>query len=355
MTKAHTTVRWNRSFSLTESLWWSLLVTIFLTMVPWLPSLAQQKTGSTVGQFLLIEPSARLSAMGNAGAATFDEVLAGYYNPAAWGQLSALDAQVTHSEWLAGISFDYASVGVPIGGGSVLALTMASLHSGEIDVRTVQQPLGTGERYSVTSLSLGLGYAIRVTDRFSAGLHAHYVQETIWHSSLSAFSLDLGTLYRLSSDGLYIGASISNFGTSARYNGSDLRIRFDNDATTFGDNSNLPGEVYVDEYSLPILFRVGLSYPVLHVSQHRVLVAVDAVHPSDNTESMSFGAEWTFAGLLSLRGGYQQLFKRDSEVGLTLGGGLSYELLGTLLRVDYAWADHGRLLDTQRFSVGIQF
>jgi opacity protein-like surface antigen len=204
-------------------------------------------------------------------------------------------------------------------------------------------------------MSLGLGYAIRLTDRFSAGVHLHYVEETIWHSSLTAFSVDVGTLYRLTADGLYLGASLSNFGTKGRYSGSDLRIRFDNDPATYGDNSNLPAEVFTEEFSLPIQFRVGLSYPVLHSEHHRILVAADAIHPSDNTESVSLGAEWTFDGLVSLRGGYQQLFKRSSEVGLTLGAGISYDLLGWMVRVDYAWADHGRLSDTQRFSVGFQF
>ena len=331
------------------------LLAVILGATVWCGLMAQQKTGSTIGQFLLIEPSARLSAMGNAGAATYDEVLAGYYNPGAWGHLAGSDAQVTHSAWLADIAFDYAAVGVRLGESSILAITVASLNSGEIPVRTVQQPGGTGEHYSATSMALGIGYAIRVTDRFSAGMHVRHIQETIWHSSLTAFSMDVGTLYRLSADGLHIGASLSNFGTRARYNGTDLRIRYDNDPSVHGDNSNLPAEVFTEEFSLPILFRVGLSYPFLQTSQHRLLITADALHPSDNTESLSFGAEWTFAGLVAVRGGYQQLFKRDSEVGLTFGGGITYEIFGSVLHVDYAWADYGRLLDTQRLSVGFQF
>jgi hypothetical protein len=347
-------VRTNTSWrhQATHRRWFSAAVAVAVTLAG---ATAQQKTGSTVGQFLLIEPSARASAMGNAGAALHDEALAGYYNPAAWGHLSGTDAQVMHSAWLAGIAFDYGAVGVPVGGGSTVAITLASLNSGEIAVRTVQQPLGTGEYYRASSLALGVGYAIRVTDRFSAGLHLHYVQETIWHSSLTAFSIDVGTLYQLTPDGLTLGASLSNFGTKGRYSGSDLRIRFDNDASVYGDNSNLPAEVYTEEFSLPILFRVGLAYPALHSEHHRLIVAVDAVHPSDNTESVSFGAEWTFDGFVSLRGGYQQLFKQDSEVGLTLGGGIAYEVFGWMVRIDYAWADHGRLQDTQRFTVGFLF
>jgi len=47
----------------------------------------QSKTGTTVGQFLLIEPSARVAGMGNAGVSTVSEVSSAFYNPAALGWL----------------------------------------------------------------------------------------------------------------------------------------------------------------------------------------------------------------------------------------------------------------------------
>ena len=40
--------------------------------------LAQSKTGTTVGQFLLIEPSARSAAMGGAGGTSTGESMAAY-------------------------------------------------------------------------------------------------------------------------------------------------------------------------------------------------------------------------------------------------------------------------------------
>jgi hypothetical protein len=293
--------------------------------------------------------------MGNAGTATFSEAEAGYYNPAAWGSIDRSDLQFTHVQWLADISFNYAAVCVKKGTFGTIALTLTSLNSGEIDVRTVEQPLGTGEKYSVTNTAIGVGYALQLTDRFSAGVLVSYVQETIWHSSLSAFSVNLGTLYKLSAEGLQIGASISNFGTRARYSGSDLRIRFDNDAATHGDNSNLPGEVYTEEYSLPIVFRVGAAYPLTLPGDNKLLLTLDAIHPSDNSESITFGLEFKLLNLIALRGGYQQLFLKDSEVGLTLGGGLDQDFFGFPLHVDYAWASHGRLISTQRITIGFQF
>ena len=319
------------------------------------PAQAQSKTGTTIGQFLLIEPSARLAGMGNAGVAMYDEILSAYYNPGAIGLQKGYGVQVTHSAWLADISYNYAAAALRAGGLGNLYLSLTSLNSGEIDVRTVEQPLGTGERYSVSNLALGIGFGRQISDRFSAGLTVNFVQETIWHSSISTFALNVGTVYQLSGTGLRVGASISNFGLQAKYSGRDLRIRFDRDPGKYGDNSSLPGDVFTENYPLPVLFRVGLTMPVALNESNELHVAVNAFHPSDNTESVSFGAEWTLLKTFSVRAGYQNLYLKDSEVGLTLGAGLNYELEDYGFRFDYAWADYGRLENTQRFTLGVVF
>jgi hypothetical protein len=317
--------------------------------------LGQSNTGTTVGQFLLIEPSARIAGMGNAGATQYGEIQAAYYNPAAIGRFPGNGAQFTHSLWIADIAYDYAGIAMKLGDFGNLFASLTALNSGEIDVRTVDQPLGTGERYTVSDLAFGLGYGRQISDRFSVGVRISYIQETIWHSSMSAFALDVGTLYQISPDGLRIGASISNFGTRASYDGRDLRIVYDQNTKKFGDNSALPAELFTNDFPLPILFRVGLGLPVVIDDNNRVLMAVDAFHPSDNTESVSFGAEWTFFETFALRGGYQNLFLTDSEVGLTLGAGLRYDTQSFVLSVDYGWADQGRLEKTQRLTLGLSF
>lgn len=340
--------------SLSPMLWISLsLILIFVQFHPNL--VAQSKTGTTIGQFLLIEPSARYTGMGNAGVASYDEIAAAYYNPGAIGRLRGYGLQFTHSLWLADITYDYVAASIQMGSIGNMFLTATTLNSGEIDVRTVEQPLGTGERYSVSNFALGLGYGRQLTDRFSMGVTINYVQETIWHSSLSTVAISVGTLYNLTTNGVRLGASISNFGMPARYSGRDLRIIYDKDPDKYGDNSSLPGEIYTESFPLPVLFRVGISVPVEFSPNNRLQLAINAFHPNDNTESMSFGAEWTIFKAFALRAGYQNLFLKDSEVGLTLGAGLQLDVAGHFFQFDYAWADHGRLENTQRFTVGFVF
>jgi hypothetical protein len=66
-----------------------------------------------------------------------------------------------------------------------------------------------------------------LTDRFSIGFTAKFVQERIWNSTASGFAFDVGTLYRTPFNDLMIGASISNFGTSMKLDGRDIQFNSD--------------------------------------------------------------------------------------------------------------------------------
>ncbi len=330
---------------------WGLLFAFAVLLAGAQGVVAQSKSGTTIGQFLLIEPSARAAGMGNAAVASFSEPAAGYFNPGAMGQLERSGIEFTHSPWIADITYDYVALALRLGAANTLSIAVTSLSSGDIAVRTVNQPLGTGEQYSVNDLAVGVGLARRITDRFSGGVHVKFVQETIWNSSLHALAMDAGVLYELPFRA-YLGASLSNFGSRGSFDGRDLRVRFDQDPDKFGDNSSLPAALETEDYPLPIFFRVGLGYPVSLGRVSNLLLAVDAFHPNDNNESVSVGAEWSFQNLLFVRGGYQNLFLDDAEAGLALGAGLLVDASGFEFRFDYAWNDFGRLGDAQRFTVG---
>ena len=327
----------------------ALTVACFLAAAP---AWSQSKTGTTLGQFLLIEPSARIAAMGNAGVSLADGLDAVYYNPAGLAAVETYEAVFSHSAWVADIGFNYFAVGVPMGRWGVALASVTSLGSGEMDVRTVASPLGTGERFTVSDVALGLGYARRVTDRFSAGAQLHWLQETIWHSSVSTSTLSFGTIYRVSERGLHIGSSISYFGTNGEYDGRDLRILFDADPASTGDNGALPASQFTDAFDVPVLFRVGLGYPWRIGPDTQLHLALDAFHPSDEEESTSLGAELTLRKAYAFRLGWQNAFLPDAETGPTAGLGFRGKFQEYGYRLDYGWADFGRLGDVQRLSLG---
>ena len=319
------------------------------------PAHAQSKVGTTFGAFTLIEPDARLAAMGNAGSAAPDGLAGAFYNPGAVGLLDKQALEFSHVQWFANIRYDWLAYAHPAGDLGTLYATLTSLNSGDMDVRTVAQPLGTGELFSVSDVALGLGLAHRFSLRFSAAAQMNYLQETVFHTSASTVTFSGGTLYRVSANGLRIGASLANFGTRASYSGNDLAILYDNVPGQNGDNGALPGGRDTDPYSVPVTFRAGLAQPIALGPSTRLTLAADALHPSDNTESVCLGGELTLRDALSVRFGYQSLFLEDSEVGLTGGAGFRGTLDGLKFHADYGWADHGRLQDTHRFSFGLLF
>ncbi len=333
----------------------SLLITLIVVLVQPFNLYGQSKVGTTMGQFLKIEPGARNAAMGSAGASLSGEALAAFYNPASLGRLPGGQVQFSHIEWLADISYNYLIAAVPVGDWGTFMLQTISLNSGEIDVRTVEQPHGTGERYEVTNFSLGLGYGQMLTDRVSVGFQLAYLRETIWHSSASSFTLNLGVRYELTSKGMTIGASLLNFGPRSKFNGRDLYLDYDFDPDIYGNNDQLPAELRTNSYGLPTTFRAGISFPFQINTQNNLTMALDAIHPNDNNESLNIGAEWRIIKKFVLRGGYRNLFLEDAEGGLVFGGGANIDFLRYNVSVDYAWADYGRLEQAHRFTLGFGF
>jgi hypothetical protein len=318
-------------------------------------AMAQSNTGTTIGSFLEIEPGARVAAMGNAGVSSYDGVQSLYYNPASVARVNGTEVMFTHAAWIADITFDYAAVAIPIGSWGTSFASVTSLNSGEIDVRTVEHPLGTGERYSVSDIAIALGFGRQISPRFSAGAQVNFVQETIWHSTAGMTTISIGTLYRVSEKGLRIGSSLSNFGTRGSFDGRDLRFTYDASPPTNGDNSTLPATQFTDAFAVPVTFRVGLAMPFEFPDDQRVVLEADAFHPNDNSESVSLGGEYTINNTISLRAGWQNLFLEDSEVGGTAGAGIAGRVETWRYRCDYAWADQGRLGHTHRLSLGIVF
>jgi len=316
---------------------------------------AQSKAGTTIGQFLKIGPSAKVSSLASAGASLSGEASMAFYNAGSLGRLDKMEFQFSHVQWLANIDYNYAILAIPVQGIGNLSLHLTSLNSGEMVVRTVNNPEGTGERFSVTNTSIGLGYSLMLTDRVSVGFQLNYLTESIWNSSYSNMALSMGVQYQVAENSLQIGASVANFGPRAGYSGRDLYIDYDFDPDKYGDNDGLPAELRTEEYALPTIFRVGMSYPFIFTDEYAIMVSVDAVHPNDNVESVNTGIDLKLTNYINIRGGYRGLFLEDSEGGLVFGAGLNAELMDYGFIFDYAWSDYGRLDKVHRFTISIEF
>jgi len=313
------------------------------------------KVGTTSAPFLKIEPGARSVGMGGAFVAVANDATSIYSNPAGIARLSGVESILIHTEWLAGLNYDFVGLVLPLGTIGTLGVSITSLSMSEQKVRTVFYPEGTGEKYGAGDMAVGLSYARNLTDRFSIGFNCKYINQNIWHMSSSSFAVDIGTLFTTQFNGMKIGMSISNFGSNMQLDGKDTSIKHDPDPTKYGNNDRIPAYIQTDKYSLPLIFRVGLAMDVIKSKCNRMTMAIDAVHPNDNTEHLNLGVEYDFNNMIFLRTGYKNLFTKDSEEGLTAGAGIKYRVANTMLKIDYAYQNFGRLLNAQRFSIGLEF
>ncbi len=311
--------------------------------------------GTSAAAFLQIGVGARAMAMGNAGTTLARDATALYWNPAGVALLSS-QATVTfdHTDWLVDTKLDYVGMAFRVPGVGALGLSVLAFDAvDEQPVRTILQPEGTGEFYSASDMMMGLTYAASLTDRFSAGITGKYIRETLWNESARAFAIDLGILYQTKLEGFVLAASILNFGGNMRLEGRDLRRAFDDDPKNFSNNQ-LNVNLDTDQFSIPLTFRFGFGYETRITDYHRITLAADLTNPSDNSESVNLGFEYTFGNTLSLRGGYAALFERDRVSGLSLGVGVDRRLLDRVRVVaEYSYADMGFLGGAQRFTLGV--
>lgn len=314
------------------------------------------KVGMTAAPFLEIGVGARAIAMGGAFTGTANDASALYWNPAGLAGLVQAEVVFVHSEWLADLQFEFAGLVLPLGNIGTIGLSVTSLHMDDMKVTTIDYPRGTGEFFSANDIALGLSYSRSLTDRFSIGFNGKYINQKIWKESAQGFAIDMGTLFVTEFHNMRIGASLTNFGTDMRMAGDDLLVYYDLDPNKLGNNERTFAELKTDSWSLPLTFQAGIALDLLNARQNRLTIAIDAVHPSDNTESLLLGTEYAFQNWVFLRGGYRDLFLRDGEQGFTLGAGLTSRFVGNLaLSLDYAYADFGRLENVQHFSLRLKF
>lgn len=345
------------------------LIIVMLIIFIATQSFAISKVGTTAAQFLKIGAGARAIGMGAAFVAVANDVSAIYWNPAGVARLENNEVVLLHTEWLADVSYDYVAASINMGNIGSIGFSLTSVSMDEMEVRTELEPEGTGEFFDAGDIAASLCWSRNLTDRFSIGFNAKYVRQKIWHMSASGLAVDVGTMFTTQFNGMRIGMSIANFGPNMKMSGRDARSYIDVNPDALGSNDQIPVYLAMDSWSLPITFRVGVAMDALKDQNNCITLALDALHPNDNSESVNFGIEYAFQDWAFIRLGWQSLFLPDDERGSFLGGsgsgeayptnagvGFSYAFTPNFkIKLDYAYADFGRLENTQRFALGVEF
>lgn len=324
--------------------------------MPFLQAQTVTKAGTVAGTFLKIGAGARASAMGEAFVGTANDLTSLYWNPAGLSWLSGAHVHFGYTKWLADLQHNFAAASLDLGSFGTVGLSLITLRAPDQEITTVEEPEGTGEFFSYQDIALGVSYSRKLTDRFSFGLTAKYVSESIYRINASAVAFDIGTIYQIPGTSLRIGMSLTNFGTKMQFTGDNLERQIDVDPATTGETDRATAFLKTEQWDLPLNFKIALAYDFQFADDLRLTLDADAVNPNDNNEHANIGGELGYKEYLFLRAGFKGINIDQTEGGVSYGGGVDVSL-GSNVRavVDYAFSDIGRLKGVHRVGVGLKF
>lgn len=323
---------------------------ISMLLIP-ISAFTQTKVGTTAAAFMQIGTGGRSAAMGETAGADALDVSAIFWNPALAATIPTHQVYFNHIDWFADINLEYGSVLLSLGNLGNIAASFYTMNSGQIAVTSEERPEGTGEKYTVQDLMVGLSYMRSLTDRFSIGGTFKLIRSSIWNMSASAMAMDIGLGYQTPFKPVAIAMSIVNFGSEMQMRGTDTAIRFDPDPRVRGNNDAIVAYQATRSWDLPVSFRFGLTYKLLNRGATKLLVNSDVLYPNNNENYVNLGAEYRLYDIYFLRAGYRKLFLAEREGGLTLGAGLVFRNI----QFDYTYADWERLGFVQYLGIGFRF
>ena len=316
--------------------------------------------GTTTANFLEIGVGSRATSMGDDYVAVANDVSSIYWNPAGLSNVSRSSGLFSIQPWLVDIDMMFAAGAFVVPSVGVIGLGITHVDYGEMDVTNLQYQDGTGERFRASDVAATFTFSRKIVSWFSFGASTKYISSKIWHSSASAFAVDLGVLVNTNffsftgkdKDGLNIGMCISNFGTRMKYDVIDNYQPIDISEYEEGNYGDVAGQFRTSEWELPLIFRIGFSIKPLVTNLMNLTLSADALHPNNNAESLNIGAALDNKipgfGSVSLtmgaKSGMNGLTKDDNDIGFTFGAGTKMFYLGNKsISVDYTYKTMGIL------------
>ena len=314
------------------------LILLLLLAVGQLAAKDFGQVATSGAQLLKINFDPRASAMGYAAASVVNNASAVYTNIAGTAFVQNADVAFTYLPWFADIKMMSAAGAYNLEGVGVLSLNFAGFSSNE-EVTTVEQPNGTGERYSMSNLVIGAGIARHVMENLIVGFQAKYYSESYYGRSAHAFAFDIGTNYALGFANSKLALTLQNFGPNVRPLSGSYNDYADNNVQK--DFTDSP---------LPVTFRASFTSEPFTGETYRVRFSADLLHPNDNVEHYNVGTEVILMDAIALRGGLKLNYDDESfAAGIGIDG---TKLIGSGLRLDYSFEKFKILPSIQKISLG---
>jgi hypothetical protein len=321
-----------------------LLLTMLLLTVLFICTIgsAQDKSGTSAAPELLIPVGAKNVGMAGAGISSISGVDAIFWNPAGIDATnSATSAFFSHRSYIADMGITSFAVSSKFSSLGSIGIALRTFNIGEINVTTENQPDGNGEKINPTYFTFGLTYGRQITDRVGVGVTLNIVNESFGSVSASGIAFNAGVQYRDLGgiQGLDVGVSVNNIGTSMRYTGSGLWVQA---SPTDAERDLTYYKVEAASFQLPSTIDIGLGYR-LALDENTSLQFHGAFENNNyGIDEYRIGAQVAFMNSLFLRGGY--LYSTDVNnvksifQNFTAGVGINLqEYAGIPLEINYAY------------------
>ncbi len=291
------------------------------------PKYGDSRTGTTGFQFLKIAPDARSVGMGEAFTAVANDLSAVYWNPAGITKLdsSNIHVQAGQTVYYSNLKMQHVVIAKKIRPSVFMAAQLQYLSTGYMNVNTEFAPTGNGQQFTFTDFAAGLTLAKTLTDNFSFGVTAKFIREEIATVYTNDAVIDFGFQYDIGKGNTRFAVGISNFGSPVHPSGSIGQTMFGGDITY----NNF------EKINVPAIFRLGVATDVVKQKYQMLTLAMQLNHPTDNNESLNFGAEYIWHQLFYGRTGYQ--IGTDENYMPSFGFGILVKRKFGGIRMDYGF------------------
>lgn len=284
--------------------------------------------GTTGFAFLQVPAGARAVAMGGAFTAVPGDPLSLYWNPAASATTTGSVLSTTYTSYMMDMQAGFIGWVNPREK-DVIGVSINYFYGGNFERTTMEDPMGTGEQFSSSSMALAGTWAKSLTETISIGATGRFIYSQIDSYNANGFSVDLGGMYSPSAfPGLTGALVLRNAGVQTK--------------AFYSENDPMPTEI-----------AAGVSQSLL---DGNLLVAVDGTMPLEGEFDVAAGVEYKPVDMLALRTGWSLSAKDTAD---NAGGGFVDAMgfgMGTHYRqfsLDYAWKPYADLGNTHRISLGM--